>query len=87
MHLFRMHFFVDRISSGFLKKSLHDILSFDIIVKQCPGGEIGRRSGLKIHRSLLLAGSNPATGTNKPFIHLNRLDNLLHVGCFFFVSL
>ena len=41
MHLFRMHFFVDRISSGFLKKSLHDILSFDIIVKQCPGGEIG----------------------------------------------
>ena len=50
MHLFRMHFFVDRISSGFLKKSLHGILSFDIIVKQCPGGEIGRRSGLKIHR-------------------------------------
>ena len=50
MHLFRMHFFVDRISSGFFKKSLHGILSFDIIVKQCPGGEIGRRSGLKIHR-------------------------------------
>ena len=35
---------------AFLKKSLHGILSFDIIIKQCPGGEIGRRSGLKIHR-------------------------------------
>ena len=51
MHLFRMHFFVlIEFLVAFLKKSLHDILSFDIIVKQCPGGEIGRRSGLKIHR-------------------------------------
>lgn len=35
---------------AFLKNLLHEILSFGIIVKQCPGGEIGRRSGLKIHR-------------------------------------
>ena len=35
---------------AFLKNLLHGILSFGIIVKQCPGGEIGRRSGLKIHR-------------------------------------
>lgn len=45
-----LDFMKESLFSGFLKKSLHDILSFDIIVKQCPGGEIGRRSGLKIHR-------------------------------------
>ena len=51
MHLFRMHFFVSiEFLVAFFKKSLHGILSFGIIVKQCPGGEIGRRSGLKIHR-------------------------------------
>ena len=55
-----MHFFG---LMAFLKKSLHGILSFGIMVKQCPGGEIGRRSGLKIHRSLLHAGSSPAIGT------------------------
>ena len=30
---------------------------------QCLGGEIGRRTGLKILRSLLCAGSIPALGT------------------------
>jgi hypothetical protein len=29
----------------------------------CPGGEIGRRKGLKIPRRKLRAGSSPAPGT------------------------
>ena len=31
---------------------------------ECRSGEIGRRSGLKIHRALARAGSIPAFGTN-----------------------
>jgi hypothetical protein len=31
----------------------------------CRGGETGRRTGLKIQRGLLHAGSIPAPGTNK----------------------
>ena len=31
--------------------------------KECPGGGIGRRKGLKIPRSLLRAGSSPALGS------------------------
>ena len=37
---------------------------FSSIPGPCPGGEIGRRKGLKIPRSYLLAGSSPAPGTN-----------------------
>ena len=32
---------------------------------RCLGGEIGRRTGLKIPRSNIRAGSTPARGTNK----------------------
>ena len=48
---------------AFLKNLLHEILSFGIIVKQCPGGEIGRRSGLKIHRPYGCASSTLAPST------------------------
>ena len=37
------------------------MLHFRCLISQC--GEIGRRSGLKIHRNLFRAGSSPAIGT------------------------
>jgi hypothetical protein len=41
-----------------------------------PGGETGRRKGLKIPRSLKLrAGSIPALGTNSFDLYDNTLDN------------
>ena len=35
----------------------------------CRSGEIGRRSGLKIHRALARAGSIPAFGTRKAGVY------------------
>ena len=44
----------------------------------CPGGEIGRRKGLKIPREKSRAGSIPAPGTNKiKELHSNSIWRLL----------
>ncbi len=47
-----------------------------IIVKQCPSGEIGRRTGLKIQRGKTHDGSSPSSGTiicvTRPSIYSTR---------------
>ena len=41
---------------------------YNIFMKVCPGGGIGRHKGLKIPRRRLRAGSSPAPGTTQnPF--------------------
>ena len=40
-----------------------------------PGGEIGRRKGLKIPRQKWRAGSIPAPGTN----YINKIQHLAHL--------
>ncbi len=39
--------------------------------KVCPGGETGRRKGLKIPREQSRAGSTPALGTNQATLKVN----------------
>ncbi len=43
----------------------------------CPGGEIGRRKGLKIPRRQLHAGSIPAPGTILIFLSPHGLDYII----------
>jgi hypothetical protein len=45
-----------------------------IIISVSPGGEIGRRNGLKIRRGQPLAGSSPAPGTISWFHSFLLLD-------------
>jgi hypothetical protein len=49
-------------------------LTTKITTLLCRSGEIGRRSGLKIHRGQLRAGSIPASGT----IHFTGFTRLNH---------
>ena len=42
-------------------------------MRRCPGGEIGRRKGLKIPRMKIRAGSSPAPGTNSTVFQTAKL--------------